>query len=227
MNSPKRQIAVGTLGTGKTTFLLTKALLTHSKVFVFDAKNDISISSFPESNKIAKKHSRIAVVESVMTFDDFVKYYDKFSVFVFRFEVHDLTDYAVIMRYIWSIAKERLDDVAVFLDEAEVFNKKGFLVEMSWLSTKSRSRNISVYATATRLPYIDRALRDNTTDYYVFYTTSDRTISEIEEITSDKKIREKILKLKKFSYIHIDLNIQETFNGQNKKVDVSSSQQNI
>jgi len=223
MNSPKREIAVGTLGTGKTTFLLTKALLTHSKVFVFDAKNDITISSFPESNKISKKHNRIAVVESTMNYDEFVKYYDKFSVFLFRFEVHDLTDYAVIMRYIWSIAKERLDDVAVFLDEAEVFNKKGFLVEMSWLSTKSRSRNISVYATATRLPYIDRALRDNTTDYYVFYTTSDRTISEIEELTSDKEIRKKILKLKKFSYIHIDLNVKESLNNINKNVYVSSS----
>lgn len=202
--TPSREIAVGTLGTGKTTFLLTKALLSHKKVLVFDVKNDISIKDFPLSKEISKKVKEVAIIDLPLNDKEFVEYYDKFDAFLFRFEVHDLTNYAYTMGQIWKISRERLDDIAVFLDEAEVFNKKGFLVEMSWLSTKSRSRNISVYATCTRLPYVDKALRDNTTDYYIFYTSSEKTINEIEEMTS-KKLKKNVLDLKRFEYIHIEL----------------------
>lgn len=203
--SPTREIAVGTLGTGKTTFLLTRALLRHEKVFVFDVKNDISLNDFPRSAEIKKKHDRVLIVEGLIGKDEFLEYYDKFSVVMFRYDSIDMSEYAHAMNLIWDVSRERKDDVAVFLDEAETFNRKGFLRQMNWLSTKSRSRNISVYATATRLPYIDRALRDNTTDYYCFYTTSEATLKEIEELTSQKKLKEIILNLPKFEYYHVRL----------------------
>lgn len=216
-SSPTREIAVGTLGTGKTTFLLTKALLTREKTFVFDVKNDISLNDFPSAKKIKKKHPKVLIVEEPLSDEDFRAYYDRFGVVIFRFDSLDLSDYARSMNQIWAIARERKDDVAVFLDEAEVFNQKGFLKQMNWLSTKSRSRNISVYATATRLPYVDRALRDNATHYYCFYTTSEATLKELEEMTSQKKLKEIVASLRKFEYYRIDVAPPDSAGGEEKE----------